>query len=417
MSTQVESNSMPESVSIPADEPKEYTSEGDEILSQSNLRSEHWSHFQRIILKATGVYKARCIYCKKKLVGDPKSGTTHLGDHVKSCTKKKMIDGKQKILTTGLMRGEGKKANVETYSYDPEFARKQLAYMIIMHEYPLRMVEHIWFRKFCYALNPGFKVVSRSTIKRDIFKIYDVEKVKSMRLMEKNRSRVSLTTDMWTSSNQKKGFMVITAHFVDDTWKLQSRIISGTSYPTSNLFFPDVCDIKVTLSEWACCGIDLVEEMAYKMIEKYDKYWDNTHGFLGVAVVLDPRFKMTLIGYYYKMIYREVLGEVMAEAIRTRLYDLLTLYQGKTNMNRGESTTSSNLSKPPTTYLKCKNRLSDFDSYRENLKKAKTSHVKSELEYYLEEEELPRREEDIPTINDEDMDIDECMSDVTTIDD
>ncbi|KAH7843400.1 hypothetical protein Vadar_016110 [Vaccinium darrowii] len=151
----------------------------------------------------------------------------------------------------------------------------------------------------------------------------------------------------------------------------------------------DVCDIKVTLSEWACCGIDLVEEMAYKMIEKYDKYWDNTHGFLGVAVVLDPRFKMTLIGYYYKMIYREVLGEVMAEAIRTRLYDLLTLYQGKTNMNRGESTTSSNLSKPPTTYLKCKNRLSDFDSYRENLKKAKTSHVKSELEYYLEEEELP----------------------------
>ncbi|KAH7866739.1 hypothetical protein Vadar_024320 [Vaccinium darrowii] len=517
MSTQVESNSISEEVSIPADEPKEYTSEGDEILSQSNLRSEHWPHFQRIILKATGVYKARCIYCKKKLVGDPKSGTTHLGDHVKSCTKKKMIDGKQKILTSGLMRGEGKKANVETYSYDPEFARKQLAYMIIMHEYPLRMVEHIWFRKFCYALNPGFKVVSRYTIKRDIFKIYDVEKVKSMRLMEKNRSRVSLTTDMWTSSNQKKGFMVITAHFVDDTWKLQSRIIrdsvaywtatpkreekfedaarqlgimygrklsldcptrwnstflmlqtaieyrsafgrlklkdsqykccpndddwylaqdicerlevfykvtllfSGTSYPTSNLFFPDVCDIKVTLSEWACCGIDLVEEMAYKMIEKYDKYWDNTHGFLGVAVVLDPRFKMTLIGYYYKMIYGEVLGEEMAEAIRTRLYDLVTLYQGKTNKNCGESTTSSNLSKPPTTYLKCKNRLSDFDSYRENLKKAKTSHVKSELEYYLEEEELPRREAfedaDIPTINDEDMDIDECMSDVTTIDD
>lgn len=291
----------------------------------------------------------------------------------------------------------------------------------------------------------------------------------------------------------------------DDDWYLAQDIcerlevfykvtllFSGTSYPTSNLFFPDVCDIKVTLSEWACCGIDLVEEMAYKMIDKYDKYWDNTHGFLGVAVVLDPRFKMTLIGYYYKMIYREVLGEEMVEAIRTRLYDLLTLYQGKTNKNRGESTTSSNLSKPPTTYLKCKNRQSDFDSYRENLKKAKTSHVKSELEYYLEEEELPRREgedfdvlawwksngtnyptlqaiardvlaipvstvasessfrtsgrvvtpsrnrlhpktlealmcsqswlaafkdPDIPTINDEDMDIDESVSDVTTIDD
>ncbi|KAH7860858.1 hypothetical protein Vadar_018820 [Vaccinium darrowii] len=253
----------------------------------------------------------------------------------------------------------------------------------------------------------------------------------------------------------------------DDDWYLAQDIcerleifyrvtllFSGTSYPTSNLFFPDVCDIKLTLTEWASCGIDLVEEMASKMIEKYDKYWDNTHGFLGVAVVLDPRFKMTLIGYYYKKIYGEKLGEKMAEEVRARCFDLLTLYEGKTNNdNKRFEVTSS--SKQPATYLKCKNRLSDFDSYRDNLKKAKTSHVKSELELYLEEEELPRLEEssfstggrvvtpsrnrlhpktlealmctqswlaafedgDIPTINDEDMNVDECMSGVTYIDD
>lgn len=62
--TQVESNdlSQADTESIPTDEPKEYTSEGDEILSQRTLRSEHWPHFQRIKLKATGVYKARCLY-------------------------------------------------------------------------------------------------------------------------------------------------------------------------------------------------------------------------------------------------------------------------------------------------------------------------------------------------------------------
>lgn len=121
--------------------------------------------------------------------------------------------------------GEGKKANIQSYSYDPEYARKQLAYMIILHEYPLSIVDHVGFRRFCHALNPAFHVVSRNTLKRDILKIYDVERVKTMRFMERSKGKISLTTDMWTSSNKKKGFMVVTAHFIDDSWKLQSRII------------------------------------------------------------------------------------------------------------------------------------------------------------------------------------------------
>ncbi|KAG5515385.1 hypothetical protein RHGRI_036437 [Rhododendron griersonianum] len=68
-------------------------------------------------------------------------------------------------------------------------------------------------------------MVSRNTIKSDIFKIYDVEKVKTMKALEKIQGRVAVTTDMWTASNQKRGYMVITAHFVDDSWNLQSRIL------------------------------------------------------------------------------------------------------------------------------------------------------------------------------------------------
>lgn len=43
--------------------------------------------------------------------------------------------------------------------------------------------------------------------------------------MEKNASKIAITTNMWTSSNQKKGFMAITAPFVDDYWVMQSRIM------------------------------------------------------------------------------------------------------------------------------------------------------------------------------------------------
>ncbi|KAI3789667.1 hypothetical protein L2E82_02469 [Cichorium intybus] len=46
-----------------------------------------------------------------------------------------------------------------------------------------------------------------------------------MRILEKNQSKIAVTTDMWTSSNQKKGFMSITAHLVDANWEMQSRIM------------------------------------------------------------------------------------------------------------------------------------------------------------------------------------------------
>lgn len=141
-----------------------------------------------------------------------------------------MVDSKQKNLTPSFVMGEGKKGSIQNYNFDQEASRKQLAYMIIIHEYPLSMVEHVEFRKFCHELQPSFKMISRATLKRDIFKIYDIEKLKMMRLMERIKGRISFTTDMWTSSNKKRGFMVIIAHFVNDSWRLEKRIIRYFSY-------------------------------------------------------------------------------------------------------------------------------------------------------------------------------------------
>ena len=87
------------------------------------------------------------------------------------------------------------------------------------------MVDHIGFREFVGSLQPLFKLVSRNTLKSDSFKIYDNEREKVLKMTDKNGSRMTITTDMWTSSNKKRGFMVITAHFIDHTWTLQSRVL------------------------------------------------------------------------------------------------------------------------------------------------------------------------------------------------
>ncbi|KAJ0078111.1 hypothetical protein Patl1_36928 [Pistacia atlantica] len=107
-------------------------------------------------------------------------------------------------------------------NFDQESVRKDLAMMIVLHEYPLSRVHHYGFRRFCNNIQPLFKVVSINTIKKDIFRIYDVEKKKTMKLLNKNWSSIAITSNLWTTNNQNKGYMTITTHFIDNNWVLQS---------------------------------------------------------------------------------------------------------------------------------------------------------------------------------------------------
>ena len=156
------------------------------------------------------------------LRGDSKNKTRHLHDHYKSCTRKKVMDMRQQVLTNNFSR-ESPKMN--SYIFDQDFARKELSRAIILHEYPLSIVHYVGFKRYSAALQPFVKVLSRNTIKRDILKIYDYERVKTLSLVEHNKSRVAITTDMWTASNQNKEFMPVIAHFIDDLWTLQSHIL------------------------------------------------------------------------------------------------------------------------------------------------------------------------------------------------
>jgi hypothetical protein len=61
--------------------------------------------------------------------------------------------------------------------------------------------------------------------RNDILENFKKETKKAIDYMGMNQSRVAITTDMWTADSTKKGYMVITAHFIDDSWKLRSIIM------------------------------------------------------------------------------------------------------------------------------------------------------------------------------------------------
>ncbi|KAL9688096.1 hypothetical protein QQ045_032509 [Rhodiola kirilowii] len=96
---------------------------------------------------------------------------------------------------------------------------------VIRDEKPFRAVEGAGFVNLLYGLQPRFKIPDRKKVVRGVWDLYMPEKGKIKSV--KCDKRVSITTDTWTSI-QNINYMVITAHFVDDSWNLHKRIINFT---------------------------------------------------------------------------------------------------------------------------------------------------------------------------------------------
>ena len=85
---------------------------------------------------------------------------------------------------------------LNAYQFDQVKVRNNLTRTVILHEYPLSMVDHIGFREFVSSLQPLFKLISINTLKSDIIKIYDNERKKALKMTNKNGSRMAITIDM-----------------------------------------------------------------------------------------------------------------------------------------------------------------------------------------------------------------------------
>jgi len=140
--------------------------DGAEVGSKRKLTSIVWKEFKRV--KWHGKIKAKCNYCFAKLGGDTRSGTKHLHDHMKSCTRRKIKLAGNKTLSQSSLRfgaTDSGKVSVENYTFDQDIARKELGAMMVLHEYPLSMVDHAGFRRFVHALQPLFKIGTRNTLR------------------------------------------------------------------------------------------------------------------------------------------------------------------------------------------------------------------------------------------------------------
>ena len=112
-------------------------------------------------------------------------------------------------------------------SDDKQYADKKLLEWIVNHYQSFSVVEQDDFVEFCGVLREDYDVPSRKTLRARVIKLWEEEKAKARMKLEKDLAgrRCGMTTDMWTSA-AKRGYMVVTLHYIDANWDMHDVIIA-----------------------------------------------------------------------------------------------------------------------------------------------------------------------------------------------
>ncbi|KAH0748649.1 hypothetical protein KY290_027881 [Solanum tuberosum] len=191
--------------------------------------SQIWNHFEKFLDKK-GEQKGKCNYCSKVLSCPSKYGTSNVWTHINSnCAKSpyRIIDISQPTLKLKPIK-EGGQGTLEKIVYNVVEVKKAISEFVILDEQPFKVVEGEGFKRLMTLILPNYELPSRITVARQCLQIYQEEKNKLKRLIKDQR--VCLTSDTWTSI-QNLTYMVITAHWINEEWNLQKKILNFFHIP------------------------------------------------------------------------------------------------------------------------------------------------------------------------------------------
>nr|KAJ0193893.1 hypothetical protein LSAT_V11C800400750 [Lactuca sativa] len=168
-------------------------------------------------------------------------------------------------------------------------------------------------------------------------------------------------------------------------FKVCTNIISGSDYPTANLYLIEVFRVKQTLDKGSLSTNDFIRDMVKKMKEKFDKYWGECHLVMAIASVLDPRFKMKLVEFCFPTLYQN--SDENIKEVKNALYEMYSEYLEMHDTLVRESATHGSEHERNVLGLNEGTSLgSGWEAFGEFIKTADLERPeKSELDMYLEE--------------------------------
>ncbi|KAK2371604.1 zinc finger BED domain-containing protein DAYSLEEPER [Trifolium repens] len=276
-------------------------------------KSSVWEHFTVEKTDEPGCIRACCKRCKKSFAymkGSKQSGTSHLNRHITLgiCLRNQQ----NKCSKTGA-EPQKKRARAKPYfasmSFNQEHCNDKIAKMIILHDYPLHIVEHKGFVDFARALQPQFNPLSLNTIQGDCVAIYLRERQNLLNLIDGIPGRVNLTLDLWTS-NQTSGYVFLRGHFIDGDWNLHHPILNVFAVP-----FPDL-DGSLNQNIVTCLKNWNLKDRLFGVL--FDKHFSNETLMRNMRDHLSLKNPVILHGELLRQnCYARVLSGLALDALRS----------------------------------------------------------------------------------------------------
>jgi ribosomal protein S27E len=207
-------------------------------------RSVVWNHFRE-----EGENKVVCNHCGKVLCSSRTPGTSNLKRHLVARCDRISQEDKQMIMTS-----RDDPFDSSTFKYDAELTRSLLTLLFIDVEVPFSLIYSRFWEPAMRSMRPEYKAVGRQTMRDDCVGVFragsDVVKIE----LEDLDSRVSLTSDIWTSSINL-AYLCLTSHYIDKNFKFRKRIIGfrKISYPHTDQAVAST--IEKILNDWKLDGI------------------------------------------------------------------------------------------------------------------------------------------------------------------
>ena len=235
--------------SVPEMEEESHGAMSTESSRSAKKRAKVWEYVDTELVD--GKEKAVCKFCKIHLSSVAGQGTTHLNRHIALYCHEIPTEDRDRFLATM----KTKPNDGDQHVFDPVVFRGLIAKYFISAEIAFRKAEDPCWKEMINYCQPSFRAVGRQSVRGDCLLLYEEEKLMLVDRIAKQKSHVSLTADLW-SSNQNLGYLGVTAHFIDDEFELQKKIIAfkQISFPHNSFAVQD--GITACLVEW-----DLIDKV------------------------------------------------------------------------------------------------------------------------------------------------------------
>ena len=217
---------------------------GDARGGTSNI----WEHFIKIARPDRGPnrYDVKCKHCEiqpYKWIGGQGYGT--FSRHL----QRKHADVLGNDLRQKKISGYG--TNSPAFQFDKNSYREGFARLVSVEHLPFNFAESFATINFLQTeVNPQATSISRSTLTRDLKKIYYNDKKQLIEFFMNYNGSVHIGSDIWSDHWQTHSYMGVTCHWIDDEWNIQKRVLAFRVFDTKHAAI-NICSLlKQILEEY-----------------------------------------------------------------------------------------------------------------------------------------------------------------------